>query len=91
MRHYGLSYEANENWRIDAVFHYGDSGDATKGNLLDPTPAIDFDADGFPDGPWDATNNPLGAIPGSEVAYDMTTSMIQFGVSYTFSKKESDD
>ena len=31
-------------------------------------------------------NPPYGAIPGSEVAYDMTTSMIMFGISYNFSK-----
>jgi long-chain fatty acid transport protein len=88
---FGLSYELNSNWQFDAVFHYGDSGDATKGNLLSPIPDQDFNGDGNPDGPWNATSNPLGVIPGSEVSYDMTTSMIQFGVSYTFSKKESDD
>jgi long-chain fatty acid transport protein len=83
---FGFSYEVDDNWKLDAVYHYGSSGDATKGNLLNPTPAIDFDMDGNPDGPWDATNNTLGVIPGSEVSYDMTTSMIQFGVSYTFNK-----
>ncbi len=72
---FGLSYEANENWRIDAVYHYGSSGDKTSGELLNPMFA--------------SPTNPNGAIPGSEVAYDMTTSMIQFGVSYTFSKKEA--
>ncbi|NND79364.1 MAG: hydrocarbon degradation protein, partial [Maribacter sp.] len=82
----GLSYEINTNWKLDAVYHYGSSGDATKGNLLNPTPDQDFNMDGFPDGPWNATSNPLGAIPGSEVSYDMTTSMLQFGVSYTFNK-----
>jgi long-chain fatty acid transport protein len=70
----GLSYEANDNWCIDAVYHYGSSGDKTEGQILNP---------GFI-----AADNPLGAIPGSVVAYDMTTSMIQFGVSYTFNKKE---
>mgnify|MGYP001826539510 FL=1 len=88
---FGLSYEANANWQIDAVFHYGDSGGSTIGNILDPTPAIDFDMDGFPDGPWDANSNPLGAIPGSEVSYDMTTSMVMFGVRSTFNKKEVED
>jgi len=82
----GLSYEINYNWKLDAVYHYGSSGGATKGNLLNPTPDQDFNMDGFPDGPWNATSNPLGAIPGSEVSYEMTTSMIQFGVSYTFTK-----
>ena len=69
----GLSYEANANWKIDAVYHYGTSGDKTSGEILNPMFA--------------SPSNPYGAIPGSEVAYDMTTSMIQFGVSYTFKKK----
>jgi long-chain fatty acid transport protein len=36
---------------------------------------------------------PYGAIPGSEVAYDMTTDMITIGISYTFKKitKENKD
>jgi len=83
---FGFSYEVNDNWKLYAVYHYGSSGDATTGSLLNPTPAIDFDMDGNPDGPWDAASNPLGVIPGSEVSYDMTTSMIMFGASYTFSK-----
>ncbi len=84
---FGLSYEVDENWKLDAVYHYGSSGDATSGQLLNPTPDQDFNGDGNPDGPWNANTNPLGAIPGSEVSYEMTTSMIQFGVSYTFAKK----
>ncbi len=85
---FGFSYEASENLSLDAVYHYGSSGGATKGQLLNPTPAIDFNQDGFPDGPWDANANPLGKIPGSEVSYEMSTSMIMVGVSYTFNKKE---
>jgi len=69
---FGLSYEIDTNWQLDAVYHYGSSGDATTGQLLNP-----MFIQGFP---------PYGAIPGSEVSYDMTTSMIQFGVSYTFTK-----
>jgi long-chain fatty acid transport protein len=83
---FGLSYVIDDNWKLDAVYHYGSSGDATSGQLLNPTPDQDFNMDGFPDGPWNATTNPLGAIPGSEVSYKMTTSMIQFGVGYTFNK-----
>ena len=30
---------------------------------------------------------PYGAVPGSEVSYEMTTNMIMFGASYTFGKK----
>jgi len=70
---FGLSYEANDSWQLDAVYHYGSSGDATKGQILNPM--------------FISAGNPLGAIPGSEVSYDMTTSMIMFGVSYTFKKE----
>lgn len=80
----GLSYEANSNWRFDAVYHYGSSGDATSGPMMNPTPT------GF-GGPWDATNNPLGVVAGTEVSYKMTTSMIQFGVSYKFIKKQENN
>ena len=73
----GFSYEANDNWRLDAVYHYGTSGDATKGQVLNPM--------------FIGPENPLGAIPGSEVSYDMTTSMIQFGVSYKFNTKQENN
>jgi long-chain fatty acid transport protein len=69
---FGLSYEVNDTWKIDAVYHYGDSNGATEGQLLSPF-AI-------------SASNPLGAIPGSNVSYEMKTSMIQFGVSYKFLK-----
>ena len=69
---FGLSYIVNDNWKVDAVYHYGDSGSATSGNILDPSQI--------------SPSNPLGAIPGSSVSYEMTTSMIQFGLSYTFKK-----
>jgi long-chain fatty acid transport protein len=72
---FGLSFEANENLSIDGVYHYGTSGGATTGNVLSP-----FFID---------SSNPLGAIPGSEVSYEMTTSMIMVGVSYTFNKNDS--
>ncbi len=45
---FGLSYEINDTWRLDSVYHYGTSGDATEGQILNPgqiTPS-----------------NPLGAI-----------------------------
>jgi long-chain fatty acid transport protein len=69
---FGLSYEVNDTWKIDAVYHYGDSNGATEGQLLSPF-AI-------------SASNPLGAIPGSNVSYEMKTSMIQFGISYKFLK-----
>ncbi len=70
---FGLSYEINDTWRLDSVYHYGTSGDATEGQILNPgqiTPG-----------------NPLGAMPGTSVSYDMTTSMIMVGLNYTFNKK----
>jgi len=33
-------------------------------------------------------SNPYGALPGTSVSYSMTTSMVMFGLNYTFSKKE---
>jgi long-chain fatty acid transport protein len=70
----GFSYVASDNLSLDAVYHYGSSGGKTTGQLLNPQ----F----IPNYP------PYGAIPGSEVSYDMTTSMIMVGFSYTFNKKE---
>jgi len=70
---FGLSYEVNDTWKVDAVYHYGDSNGATEGQMLSPM-AI-------------SPSNPLGNVPGTSVSYEMTTSMIQFGVSYTFNKK----
>ena len=70
---FGFSYELSDNFSLDAVYHHGASGDATTGQLLNP-----MFAQSFP---------PYGAIPGSEVSYDMTTDMVQVGVSYTFAKK----
>ena len=71
---FGFSYEASENLSLDAVYHYGSSGGKTTGQILNPM--------------FIGNGNPLGAIPGSEVSYDMTTSMIMVGFSYTFNKKE---
>ncbi|GAA4280091.1 outer membrane protein transport protein [Gaetbulibacter aestuarii] len=70
---FGLSYELNSNWKIDAVFHYGDSNGSTEGKILNPRNI--------------SANNPLGAIPQSFVSYKMNTSMAMFGLSYTFHKK----
>ncbi len=64
----GVGYEISDRWGIDGMFHYGTSGDATAGPIYNP----EF-IGSFP---------PYGAIPGSEVSYDMTTSMFMVGVSY---------
>ncbi len=69
---FGMSYQASEKVVLDAVYHYGTSSGKTSGPLLNP-----MFIENFP---------PYGAIPGSEVSYDMTTSMIMAGVNYKFSK-----
>jgi len=76
----GAGYNLNENVTINASYHFGMSDGETSGSLLNPIPDVDFNMDGMPDGPWNAQTNPLGAVPGSEVSYEMTTSMISIGV-----------
>ena len=71
---FGFSYEASDNLSLDAVYHYGTSGGSTEGLILSPLAVT--------------PSNPLGALPGTSVSYDMTTSMIMVGFSYTFNKKE---
>lgn len=70
----GFSYHANDRITLDAVYHYGDSGNKTSGQILNPMFA--------------STYPPYGAIPESEVSYDMTTSMIMIGINYTFRKEK---
>ncbi|MCF6278950.1 MAG: outer membrane protein transport protein [Flavobacteriaceae bacterium] len=74
---FGLSYELSDNFTLDAVYHHGSSNGATSGQLLSPL-AI-------------TPSNPLGALPGTSVSYEMTTDLIMFGLSYTFNKKEAKD
>jgi long-chain fatty acid transport protein len=69
---FGFSYVVNDSWKLDAVYHYGDSNGSTEGKILSPNMI--------------SASNPLGAIPGSSVSYKMTTSMVQFGIAYTFNK-----
>jgi len=74
----GLTYIASDKLKINAMYHHG-IGEETSGNLLSPVPT-DFG------GPWDAQNNPLGVIPGTEVRYNMDTDLIMIGIAYTFLK-----
>lgn len=67
---FGLSYQINQNFILDAVYHNGASDGRTAGPLLNP-----MFAQNYP---------PNGAIPGSEVAYEMTTDMVMLGISYKF-------
>ena len=71
---FGFSYNATPSLRLDALYHHGTSSGKTSGQLLNP-----MFIQNFP---------PYGAIPGSDVSYDMTTDMITLGISYTFKKKE---
>ena len=70
---FGLSYIASDKITIDAVYHHGSSSGKTSGQLLNP-----MFAQAYP---------PYGAIPGSEVSYDMTTDLIMVGISYKFNTK----
>jgi len=73
---FGLSYVVNDSWKLDAVYHYGDSNGSKEGNILSPDMI--------------SPSNPLGAIPGSSVSYQMRTSMVQLGISYTFNKSSKE-
>ena len=71
---FGFSYNASNNLSLDVVYHHGDSGGKTTGQILSPQ-AI-------------TPTNPLGALPGTSVSYEMTTDLVMVGFSYTFKKKE---
>jgi long-chain fatty acid transport protein len=65
----GLGYEISNKINLNMVYHHGSSGDATKGNLLNPMMV--------------SATNPYGAIPGTSVSYKMSTDLIMVGISYT--------
>ncbi len=69
---FGTSYPINDNFKLNGVYHYGTSGDKTEGQMLNPMMA--------------SASNPYGAVPGTKVGYEMTTSMVMLGLTYTFSK-----
>ena len=73
----GFTFEATSSLNFDVVYHHGSSNKETAGPLLNP-----MFAQNYP---------PHGAIPGSEVSYEMTTDLVMLGVSYTFKKKESNE
>lgn len=70
---FGFSYVASPRINLEAVFHYGTSAGNTSGPIYSP-----FLVNDYP---------PYGAVPGSEVAYDLKTTLIMAGISYTFKKK----
>ncbi len=65
---FGFGYEVSDTLTINGVYHHGSSGGKTTGSMLDPSLV--------------SASNPYGAIPGSSVAYDMTTDLVMFGFSY---------
>lgn len=72
---FGFSYLAGKNIYLDAVYHHGASDGKTFGQILNPMMV--------------SPSNPNGAIPASNVAYDMTTDLIMVGVSYKFNAKQA--
>ncbi len=69
---FGFGYEINNALTINGVYHHGDSSGSTSGPMLNPQLV--------------SPTNPYGAIPGSNVSYNMKTDLVMFGVSYVFSK-----
>ncbi|MEX1384488.1 OmpP1/FadL family transporter [Lutibacter sp.] len=68
----GFGYEFSDNFTLNGVYHHGSSDGKTEGQVLNPMMA--------------SASNPYGAIPGTNVGYEMTTDMIMLGISYTFNK-----
>ncbi len=73
---FGLSYEAGDNFKIDAVYHYGISDGETEGEMLNPMMA--------------SPSNPYGAIDNTRVAYDMNTHMFMIGLQFRLGGKDTD-
>jgi long-chain fatty acid transport protein len=67
---FGLSYVPNNVFKFDFLYHHGASDGKTSGNLLNPMFA--------------SPSSSYGAIPGSDVSYDMNTDLLMLGVSYSF-------
>lgn len=68
----GFSYPLTTNLMINGVYHHGASDGKTEGEMLNPLMA--------------SASNPYGAMTGTKVGYEMTTDMVMFGLSYSFSK-----
>lgn len=73
----GFGYEISENFTLDAVYHHGASNEETAGPLYHPAMAQNYP--------------PYGAIPGSEVSYEMTTDLIMIGLSYKFQRRSNEN
>lgn len=66
----GFGYEFNNNFNLNAVYHYGTSNGLTSGPLLSPM--------------MKSADNVYGAVPQSNVSYKMTTDLIMIGINYSF-------
>ncbi|WP_456377888.1 OmpP1/FadL family transporter [Lutibacter sp.] len=69
---FGFSYPLSDSLMLNGVYHYGTSDGKTEGPMLNPN--------------YISPTNPYGAIDNTKVGYEMTTSMIMFGISYNFNK-----
>lgn len=67
---FGFGYEFSKRFNLNAVYHHGTSSGKTSGPLLNPM--------------MQENDNKYGAVPGSNVAYKMTTDLVMFGISYSF-------
>ena len=65
---FGFSFKPTDKLSLDAVYHHGSSGGKTSGQLLNPM--------------FIQNSPPYGAIPGSNISYEMTTDLIMIGFSY---------
>ncbi|GAA4815613.1 OmpP1/FadL family transporter [Litoribaculum gwangyangense] len=70
---FGFTFEASKRFSLNAMYHHGTSDGKTSGPLLNPM--------------FIQNSPPYGAIPGSDVSYDMTTDLVMIGFKYIFNKK----
>lgn len=69
----GLSYKGSEAFIFDVVCHHGTSAGSTNGPVMNPN--------------FISQSSPNGAIPGSDISYNMTTDLIMAGFTYHFNRR----
>ncbi|WP_228853447.1 OmpP1/FadL family transporter [Aegicerativicinus sediminis] len=72
----GLSYEFSKWFQLDFTYHTASSDGKTSGPVLNPMMIQNFP--------------PYGAVPNSNVAYEMKTSMIMLGFNFKFDRPEEE-
>lgn len=70
---FGFSYKQSAALTFDLVYHHGASAGNTSGQVLNPN--------------FISESSPYGAIPGSNISYNMTTDLIMAGFSYQFNRR----